>query len=119
MTEIYAMIRPGKDRETKQALEKLGCLAFTSVRAQGRGKQRGLRYSTTVGDSQIPQFVIMKYLPKKLLYLAVNDSLVKTVVQTIIRVNQTGQHGDGKIFISKLKECVHIRTGEKGEATLK
>ena len=56
----------------------------------------------------------MKYLPKKLIYLVVNDTQVKPVIQAIIRVNQTGQHGDGKIFVSEVKETSRIRTGEKG-----
>ncbi len=119
MTEITAVIRPGKDRETKIALSKLGCLAMTSVRVLGRGKQRGLRYSALTGDSDIPQFVVMKYLPKKMIYLVVNDSLVKVAVQAIIRTNQSGQHGDGKIFVSKLNDACRIRTGERGEVTLK
>ncbi len=119
MTEITAIIRPGKDHETKTALGRIGCLAMTSVRVHGRGKQRGLRYSTLAGDSALPQFVAIKYLPKKLLYLVVGDSLVKIVVQTIIRVNQTGQHGDGKIFISEVKEGYRVRTGEKGEAAVR
>ena len=119
MTEIYALIRPGKDRETKLALSKAGCQAVTSVRVRGRGKQRGLRYSALASDSETPQFVVMNYLPKKMLYLVVNDAMVKPLVQTLIRVNQTGQHGDGKIFVAKLNESYRIRTNEKGEGSLR
>ena len=119
MKEIIAIIRPGKDRETKDALAKIGCLAMTTVRVRGRGKQRGLRYSSLTNDSGIPQFVAMKYLPKKLIYLAVNDMQVKPAVQAIIRVNQTGQHGDGKIFVLEVKEVSRIRTGEKKEVALR
>ncbi len=119
MREIIAMIRPGKDRQTKEALARIGCLAMTSVRVRGRGKQRGLKYSALTGDSSVPQFVMMKYLPKKMLYLAINDTLVKPVVQAIIRVNQTGEHGDGKIFVLKMKDAVRIRTGEEGEVVVR
>ena len=118
MKEIIAIIRPGKDRETKKALAKIGCLTFTSVRVQGRGKQRGLRYSSLVSDSTMPQFVIMKYLPKKMLYMVVSDRQVKPAVQTIIRVNQTQQYGDGKIFVLEMKDAYRIRTGEKGDAAI-
>ena len=117
--EIFAIIRSGKDRETKKALEQVGCFAMSSVRVHGRGKQRGLRYSSSVNDSTVPQFVVMKYLPKKLLYLVVNDSLARVVTQTIIRVNQTGEHGDGKIFILNMGDALRIRTGEKGESALR
>src|SRR3989338_5043357 len=98
MKEIIAIIRPGKDRETKKALEKIGCMTFTSARVHGRGKQRGLRYSSMASDSGTPQFVVMNFLPKKMLYLVVNDRQLKPCVQTIIHVNQTEQYGDGKIF---------------------
>ncbi len=114
-----AVIRPGKDRQTKEALAKIGCLAMTTVRVRGRGKQRGLKYSALTNDSSVPQFVVMKYLPKKMFFLTVNDALVKPAIQAIIRVNQTGEHGDGKIFVLKMKDAVRIRTGEKGEATVR
>jgi len=119
MKEILAIIRPGKDRETKKALEKVGCQAVTSFRVHGRGKQRGLRYSSLANDSGTPQFVVMNFLPKKMLYLVVNDRQARPCVQTIIRVNQTGQFGDGKIFIADLKEARRIRTGENGEAAIR
>ena len=119
MKEIMAIIRPGKDKETKEALAKIGCSAMTTVRVLGRGKQRGLRYSAFSGDSKVPQFVLMKYLPKKMLYLVVNDRQFKPVLQAIIRVNQTGQYGDGKIFVIETKEVCRIRTGETGEVAIR
>ncbi len=119
MKEVYAIIRPGKDRETKKALEKVGCLTFTSVRVHGRGKQRGLRYSSLANDSGIPQFVIMSFLPKKMLYMVVNDRQVRACVQTIIRVNQTNQYGDGKIFVMDVKDVLRVRTGERGEVAIR
>ena len=119
MKEIIAIIRPGKDRETKKALEKIGCLTFTSVRVHGRGKQRGLRYSSLATDSAEPQFVVMNFLPKKMLYMVVNDRQAKSCVQTIIRANQTSQYGDGKIFVMDVREVCRIRTGEKGEVAIR
>ena len=119
MKEIIAVLRPGKDRPTKEALAKIGCLAMTTVRVLGRGKQRGLKYSALTNDTRIPQFVVMKYLPKKMIYVAVNDPLVKPAIHAIIRANQTGEYGDGKIFVLKSKHVVRIRTGEKGEVTIR
>ena len=119
MKEIIAVIRPGKDRQTKEALAKIGCLAVTSVRVRGRGKQRGLKYSALTGGSGVSQFVVMRYLPKKMIYLVVNDPLVKPAIHAIIRSNQTGAYGDGKIFVLKTKDVYRIRTGEKGEVTVR
>jgi nitrogen regulatory protein PII 2 len=44
----------------------------------------------------------------------VKDTQVKEVVQTIIKANQTGKAGDGKIFVVPLGDAVRVRTAEKG-----
>jgi nitrogen regulatory protein P-II 1 len=41
-----------------------------------------------------------------------------TVIDTIVKTAQTGQIGDGKIFVSDLQTAVRIRTGENGEDAL-
>ena len=118
MKEIFAIIRPGKDRDTKDALAKIGCLTFTSVRVKGRGRQRGLRYSAPMGQNGASLPAAMHYLPKKLLYMVVSDRQIKPAIQAIIRINQTNHYGDGKIFVLEANEVKRIRTGEKGEAAI-
>jgi nitrogen regulatory protein PII 2 len=115
MKEIIAVLRLGKDRETKEALGKVGVLTCTSRRVYGRGKQRGLKYTSDMGA----QAVVMRYLPKKMIYVVVNDNQCKAVVQTIVRINQTGQFGDGKIFVSDMGEVHRVRTRESGEAAIR
>jgi nitrogen regulatory protein P-II 1 len=36
----------------------------------------------------------------------------------IVKTAQTGQIGDGKIFVSTLENAIRIRTGEQGEDAL-
>jgi nitrogen regulatory protein P-II 1 len=43
---------------------------------------------------------------------------VQSVIDTIIKTAQTGQIGDGKIFVSELTESIRIRTGETGSEAL-
>ena len=117
MNDIFAIIRPGKDRLTKQALARIGCPAVTSWRAQGRGRQRGLRYSSE-GAAAAPA-VVMRYLPKKFLFLTVPEKKTRAAVQAIVTANQTGQYGDGKIFIMEAEEVYRIRTAESGQDALK
>lgn len=57
----------------------------------------------------------MKYIPKRLLSIVVQNSDVDAVVKTIIEVNQTAQIGDGKIFICPLEIAVRVRTDERGD----
>ena len=115
MKEITAILRPRKDRETKQALSRIGVTTCTMRRVFGRGRQRGLRYSTDPASVPAVEQVAMRYLPKKMLYLVVTDQQARAAVQTIIRVNQTGQYGDGKIFVSDCEAVRRIRTGEEGD----
>ena len=52
-----------------------------------------------------------------MLTIVVPDDVVSKVVKSIIKVNQTGKHGDGKIFVSPIEGAVKVRTGERdGEA---
>ena len=119
MKEIDAVIRPRKDRETKEALARIGVYTCTTRRVYGRGRQRGLRYNVNPASIPAAEHVAMRYLPKKMMYLVVNDRQVRPTLQTIIRVNQTGQYGDGKIFVMGFENVVRIRTNESAEAAVR
>jgi nitrogen regulatory protein P-II 1 len=43
---------------------------------------------------------------------------LQLVIDTILRGAQTGQIGDGKIFVTELENSIRIRTGETGEDAL-
>jgi nitrogen regulatory protein P-II 1 len=55
------------------------------------------------------------FVPKIKIEVVVADGKVQTVLDTIMRAAQTGQVGDGKMFVTSLAEVVRIRTGESGE----
>jgi nitrogen regulatory protein PII 2 len=59
-----------------------------------------------------------RLIPKRLLVLVVPEKLVQKTVQTIIKTNQTGKSGDGKIFVMPVSNSVSVRTGEGGESVL-
>ncbi len=56
----------------------------------------------------------MKYVPKRFLSIVVQEADVKSVVQAIIKVNQTAQIGDGKVFVCPVEDALRVRTGEVG-----
>jgi nitrogen regulatory protein P-II 1 len=58
------------------------------------------------------------FVPKIKVEVVVPDEKLQTVLDAIIQSAQTGQVGDGKIFISDLTGAVRIRTGESGEAAI-
>jgi nitrogen regulatory protein PII 2 len=134
--ELTVIIRRDKLHETKKALADLGLPSVSIQSVEGRGKQRGdvacsladmdedgRTCNTTVVplkvtpseyalEHSLPKVVL--YVPKRLLTIIVEDSAVAGVVAAVIAVNQTGQPGDGKIFVSPIEEATRIRTGEVG-----
>jgi nitrogen regulatory protein PII 2 len=122
MKEIMAVIRPKKVEETKNALEKMGFPSMTAVSVLGRGRQRGIagEVNIDIRPERLSQGKSggMKYVPKRLLTLAVRDRDVNEVVETLIRINQTGAVGDGKIFVCPLENAIRLRTDEEGDEAL-
>ncbi|MGZ7044577.1 MAG: P-II family nitrogen regulator [Methanobacterium sp.] len=109
MKEIIAIIRPNKLDVVKDALEKIECHGITITDVKGRGRQLGITESYRGSDYRID------LLPKTRLEIIVNDKDAEEVIQTIVKTAQTGDIGDGKIFISPVEDTVRIRTGERGE----
>jgi len=122
MKEIIAIIRPKKMRATKDVLEAIGFPCFLAVAVLGRGHQRGI--AGEVGCELSPDTLNqartggMKYVPKRMLTIVVPDENVDTVVEAVVRVNQTDQIGDGKIFICPMEDAIRVRTDETGESAI-
>ena len=57
-------------------------------------------------------------LRKVRLEIAVNDNFVEPTIKAIIKGAQTGEMGDGKIFVVPIEECIRIRTAEKGNKAI-
>jgi nitrogen regulatory protein PII len=58
------------------------------------------------------------FLPKRMLLLVTYDEDVTRIVQAIVNANQTGRHGDGRIFICPMISAIRVRTGEQGNEAL-
>ncbi|MGC9517897.1 MAG: P-II family nitrogen regulator [Methanomicrobiales archaeon] len=112
MKEIVAIIRPEKLETVKQVLEEVGCRGLTVTEVKGRGRQLGLTESYRGREYKVD------LLPKTRLEIVVNDQHAEKVIETIVKTAQTGDIGDGKIFISPVEEVVRIRTGERGETAV-
>ena len=78
----------------------------------GFGRQKGHTENYRGAEYEV------NYLPKLKLELAVEDDLTDRVLETISKTAQTGQIGDGKLFVWELTTAVRIRTGESGADAL-
>src|SRR3954452_5968068 len=111
MKMIVAIIRPEKLEEVQAALNQRDVYLMTVTDVRGCGRQRG--YTEVYRGSEVQ----INLLPKLKLEIAVNDAFVEATVEAIVheaRSGDTGQIGDGKIFVLPLDDCVRIRTGERG-----
>jgi len=123
MKEIMTFIRRHKVPETKKAFEDAGYPALTIQSVEGRGKQGGIGgwaaevdpELNAVMSAELSDDTKFNWIPKRLLTIVVQDDQVDEVVDVIIKANQTGHMGDGKIFVIPLKEVVRVRTGETGK----
>ena len=112
MKLIVAVIKPFKLDDVRQALADNGVQGLTSSEVKGFGRQKG--HAEVYRGAEYA----VEYLPKVKLEVAVPDSGVDKVVDLIRQTANTGQIGDGKIFVLSLGEALRIRTGETGEGAL-
>ena len=112
MKKIEAIVRHFKLEDVKNALTEHGITGMTVTEVRGFGRQKG-HTEVYRGTEYTVDFV-----PKVKLEVVVDDGSLRTVIDAIVKSAQTGQIGDGKIFISDLADAVRIRTGEAGSSAL-
>lgn len=111
MKKIEAIIRKSKFNTVKNALHEVGVNFFSYWDVTGLGNEkeghvyRGVSYSTS--DIQ-----------RRYLSIVVNDDFEAVTIKTLLEAASTGEVGDGKVFVSDIKDAYRIRTGEKGTETL-
>ena len=112
MKLVVAIIRPEKLEAVQESLNQHDVYLMTVSDVRGCGRQRGYKEMYRGTEFQV------KLLPKVKLEIAVNDAFVEAAVEAIVhaaRTEETGQIGDGKIFVLPLDDAVRIRTGERGD----
>ena len=109
MKKVEAIIRHFKLDDVKNALSEQGVFGMTVTEVSGYGRQKG-HTETYRGTEYAVDFV-----PKKKVEIICSDSNLQKVIDSILRSAQTGQIGDGKIFVTDLEDSIRIRTGETGE----
>src|SRR5262249_23278320 len=115
LKEVIAIIRPERWLKTRVKVESLGITGFTHHRVAGRGRQRGLQFLARRGADSGTGF---RFLPKRMVSWIVAESQVETLVQAIMESNQTGQIGDGKIFVLPLDRMTQLCSDDPGIETV-
>jgi nitrogen regulatory protein PII len=112
MKKIEAIIRPFKLDEVKEALIEEGIRGLTITEVRGYGRQKG--HTETYRGSEYR----IEFIPKIKIEVVIEDEKEDQVIDAILRTANTGQVGDGKIFISNVEDAIRIRTEESGKEAL-
>jgi nitrogen regulatory protein P-II 1 len=112
MKKVEAIIRHFKLEDVKKALTDHGVAGMTISEVHGYGRQKGHTEMYRGTEYEVD------FVPKIKVEMIIPDDKLSTVLDAIIRSAQTGQVGDGKIFVSEMMETVRIRTGESGDIAI-
>jgi nitrogen regulatory protein PII 2 len=125
MKEVMAIIRVNMINKTKKALTDAGISSMhvKDVSGRGNGYLAALEASGNDTDKhwreQVGEYAsVGRLVPKRKISMIVPDQLVEKIVETVIKTNQTGKSGDGKIFILPVSESIRIRDGISGTEVL-
>lgn len=103
MTEIIAVVRRSRAAATRKELERADVPGWTAFPVLGRGKQRGLRSGQD--GAGVP------FLAKVLFSIMVDADAADRVVEALLRANQTGELGDGRIWTVDVGQQYRISEG--------
>ena len=112
MKKIEAIIKPFKLDEVRDALFGIGIGGMTVSEVEGFGRQNGRaehHHGVEYGG---------ELLPKVKLEIVLTDTQVRPVLEAIVSAARTGKIGDGKVFVTPIREAIRIRTEEKGAEAL-
>ena len=112
MVKIEAIIKWEKMEEVQKALLEIGVQGVTVLEVKGFGQQKGHMESYRGTEFEV------KFVPKLMLTIVVNDEQLDPTMKAIQESARTGKIGDGKIFVTRVEQAVRIRTGESGPESL-
>ena len=110
--KLEIIIKPEKLEDLKEVLSTCEVSGLNIVNSMGYGNQKGV-IKTYRGASYN-----VTLLPKIKVETVVTDSIAPGLIDKIVDEINTGNFGDGKIFVYDVEDAVRIRTGEHGEEAL-
>jgi nitrogen regulatory protein P-II 1 len=113
MKKIEAIIRQERLQAVQDALDELGVSGLNVTEVMGCGRQKG--YTEQYRGSRAN----ISLLPKLKVESVVPDEVADKVVDSIVAAAYTGETGDGRVFVYDVEQSVRIRTGERGEESVR
>jgi len=108
MKLVMAIIKPFKLDEVREALSAVGVTGLTVSEVKGFGRQKGHTEIYRGAEYAV------SFLPKVKIEAVVDDAIAERAAEAVVETAQTGNIGDGKVFVVDVQSAVRIRTGESG-----
>lgn len=112
MKKLELIIKPEKLEELKAILDSADANGVMITNIMGYGNQKG--YTCLYRGAEYS----VNLLPKIKVETVVSEKAADDIVEKVLKEINTGNYGDGKIFIYDVEDAVRIRTGERGEDAL-
>jgi nitrogen regulatory protein P-II 1 len=113
MKKVEAIIRPERLQNVQDALDELGVSGLTVTEVVGCGRQKGYTEQYRGSSANI------SLLHKIKVEAVVPTDVVDSVVDAVVSGAYTGEVGDGRVFVIPIEDSIRIRTGERGEDTVR
>ncbi|MEP7104724.1 MAG: P-II family nitrogen regulator [Chloroflexota bacterium] len=115
MKMVVAIIRHEHLQQVQDVLDECGVSGVTISEVKGCGAQRGYteKYRGTAVNISLRPRIKVEAVMRSEIVDRVCDMLILAA-----RTGETGEVGDGKIFVMPVEQAIRIRTGEKGPSTI-
>jgi nitrogen regulatory protein P-II 1 len=112
MKKLEIIIKPERLEDLKKILNDCNATGVMITNIMGYGKQKGYKniYRGTEYNVNL--------LPKVKVETVVTPEISECIIDKVVKEINTGNYGDGKIFIYEVDDAVRIRTGERGHDAL-
>jgi len=105
---VFSVVRPEKLGDVKKALAEAGAPSLTVTNVSGRGSQPAKK-----GSWRGEEYTVDLHQKVKI-ECVVADVDAEAVAGAIKEAANTGEPGDGKIFVLDVEDAIQIRTGKEG-----
>jgi nitrogen regulatory protein P-II 1 len=112
MKKLEIIIKPEKLDELKNLLSENAVNGLNIVNVMGYGNQKGVIKKYRGAEYRVD------LLPKVKVETVVDDESADALIDKIVAAINTGNAGDGKIFVMDVQDAIRIRTGERGQEAL-
>ena len=112
MKLITAIIKPSRLETVRQSLIDIDIQGLTTSEVSGFGRQKGHTEIYRGAEYAV------NFVPKIKIEVVVTDDKLDAALDGIQTAANTGNIGDGKIFVLDVAQAIRIRTGETSDEAL-